>query len=416
MAANGQEPVGSMGTDTPLAVLSDRPKLLFNYFKQLFAQVTNPPIDPLREGLVMSLMSFTGKQRNLLDETPEHCRQLKLTHPILTNEDMERLRTAGRDDFKVVTLPAVFSAVGSDPAEALSKALDELVAAAERAIAEGASLLILSDRDISPKRAPIPSLLATAALHHGLLRRRLRSQVGIVVESGEPREVMHFCLLCGYGANAINPYLAFEAVQKLHADGDLPPDAAIDQLTDQYITAVKKGILKTISKMGISTLRSYHAAQQFEAVGLSRAVIDRYFTGTPSRISGCDLGVIAREALERHRAGFEPPAPGSLELDYGGEYQFRSDGEKHLWNPETIVKLQHAVMQNDPKLYAEYAEAINNQSRELMTLRGLFEFTPGEPVPLEEVEPASEIVKRFYTGAMSHGSISKRPTKRWPSP
>ena len=312
-----------------------------------------------------------------------------------------------RDDFKVVTLPAVFSAVGSDPAEALAKALDELVAAAERAIAEGASLLILSDRDISPKRAPIPSLLATAALHHGLLRRRLRSQVGIVVESGEPREVMHFCLLCGYGANAINPYLAFEAVQKLHADGDLPPDAAIDQLTDQYITAVKKGILKTISKMGISTLRSYHAAQQFEAVGLSRAVIDRYFTGTPSRISGCDLEVIAREALERHRAGFEPPAPGTLELDYGGEYQFRADGERHLWNPETIVKLQHAVMQNDPKAYAEYAEAINNQSRELMTLRGLFEFTSGEPVPLEEVEPASEIVKRFYTGAMSHGSISR---------
>ena len=375
MAANGQEPVGSMGTDTPLAVLSDRPKLLFNYFKQLFAQVTNPPIDPLREGLVMSLMSFTGKQRNLLDETPEHCRQLKLTHPILTNEDMERLRTAGRDDFKVVTLPAVFSAVGSDPARALAKALDELVDAAERAIAEGASLLILSDRDISPKRAPIPSLLATAALHHGLLRRRLRSQAGIVVESGEPREVMHFCLLCGYGANAINPYLAFEAVQKLHADGDLPQDVAIDQLTDQYITAVKKGILKTISKMGISTLRSYHAAQQFEAVGLNRAVIDQYFTGTPSRISGCDLGVIAREALQRHRAGFEPPAPGSLELDFGGEYQFRSDGEKHLWNPETIVKLQHAVMQDDPKTYAEYAEAINNQSRDLMTLRGLFEFT-----------------------------------------
>ena len=226
MAANSQEPVGSMGTDTPLAVLSDRPKLLFNYFKQLFAQVTNPPIDPLREGLVMSLMSFAGKQRNLLDETPEHCRQLKLPHPILTNEDMERLRTAGREDFRVATLPAVFSAVEADPARALAKALDKLIDAAERAIAEGASLLILSDRDISPKRAPIPSLLATAALHHGLLRRRLRGQAGIVVESGEPREVMHFCLLCGYGANAINPYLAFEAIHKLHADGDLPAGRA----------------------------------------------------------------------------------------------------------------------------------------------------------------------------------------------
>ncbi len=407
MAANGQEPVGSMGTDTPLAVLSNRPKLLFDYFKQLFAQVTNPPIDPLREGLVMSLMSFTGRQRNLLDETPEHCRQLKLTHPILTDEDMERLRTAGREDFRVVTLPAVFLAIESDPARALSQALDELVNAAEQAIADGASLLILSDRDISPEQAPIPSLLATAALHHGLLRRRLRSQVGIVVESGEPREVMHFCLLCGYGANAVNPYLAFEAVEKLHADGDLPPEMPADQLVDQYITAVKKGILKTISKMGISTLRSYHAAQQFEAVGLNHAVIDRYFTGTPSRIEGCGLDVIAREALERRRASLELRAPGRLDLDFGGEYQIRCDGEKHLWNPETIVKLQHAVIGDDAGLYAEYAEAINNQTRDLMTLRGLFEFTAGEPVPLAEVEPACEIVKRFYTGAMSHGSISR---------
>jgi glutamate synthase domain-containing protein 2/glutamate synthase domain-containing protein 1/glutamate synthase domain-containing protein 3 len=407
MAANSQEPVGSMGTDTPLAVLSERPKLLFNYFKQLFAQVTNPPIDPLREGLVMSLMSFAGKQRNLLEETPAHCRQLKLTHPILTNEDMDRLRAAGRDDFKVVTLPAVFSAVGADPARILAKALDELIGAAERAIGDGASLLIINDRPISARWAPIPILLATAALHHGLLDRRLRSQVGIVVESGEPREVMHFCLLCGYGANAVNPYLAIEAIQKLHADGDLPQDVAIDQLTDQYITAIKKGILKTISKMGISTLRSYHAAQQFEAIGLSRSVIDKYFSGTPSRISGCDLGVIAREAIERHRSGFEPPAPGALELDFGGEYHFRLDGEKHLWNPDTIVKLQHAVAQNSAALYAEYAEAINNQSRDLMTLRGLFEFVEGEPVPLDEVEPVAEIVKRFYTGAMSHGSISK---------
>jgi glutamate synthase domain-containing protein 2/glutamate synthase domain-containing protein 3 len=320
---------------------------------------------------------------------------------------MERLRTAGREDFRVVTLPAVFSTVEDNPGRALTKALDKLIDAAERAITEGASLLILSDRDISPKRAPIPSLLATAALHHGLLRRRLRGQAAIVVESGEPREVMHFCLLSGYGANAINPYLAFEALQKLHADGDLPHDVAIEQLADQYITAVKKGILKTISKMGISTLRSYHGAQQFEAVGLSGKLIDKYFSGTPSRISGADLRVIAQEALQRHRAGFEPPAPGALDLDFGGEYQFRLDGEKHLWNPETIVKLQHAVTQNDARLYAEYATAINQQSRELMTLRGLFEFSEGEPVPLDEVEPVEAIVKRFYTGAMSHGSISK---------
>jgi glutamate synthase domain-containing protein 2/glutamate synthase domain-containing protein 1/glutamate synthase domain-containing protein 3 len=407
MAANGQEPIGSMGTDTPLAVLSDRPKLLFDYFKQLFAQVTNPPIDPLREGLVMSLMSFTGRKRNLLDETPEHCRQLKLSHPILTNDDMERLRSARRDDFKVVTLPALFSATDTDPGRALETGLNELVDAAERAIADGATMLIASDRDISPSRAPIPSLLAASALYHDLWHRQLRSQVGIVIESAEPREVMHFCMLCGYGASAINPYLAFETIQKLHADGDLPADVPADVLTDQYITAVKKGILKTISKMGISTLRSYQFAQQFEAVGLDPSLIDRYFTGTPSRIGGSDLGVIAREAIQRHRTAFQPLQPAALELDFGGEYQFRLDGEKHLWNPDTIVKLQHAVIQDNPQIYAEYAEAVNNQSRDLLTLRGLFSFVPGEAVPLDEVEPAAEIVKRFYTGAMSHGSISK---------
>jgi glutamate synthase domain-containing protein 2/glutamate synthase domain-containing protein 1/glutamate synthase domain-containing protein 3 len=407
MAATSQEAVGSMGTDTPLAVLSDRPKLLFNYFKQLFAQVTNPPIDPLREGLVMSLMAFTGKQRNLLAETPEHCRQLKLTHPILTNEDLERLRTSNRPDFQAVTLPALFQANTDDPDQALASALDEMIDKAEAAIADGASLLILSDRGVTPVKAAIPSLLATSALHHGLLKRRLRSEAGILVESGEPREVMHFCMLCGYGANAVNPYLAFEAINKLHADGDLPQDVPVDQLTDQYITAVKKGILKTISKMGISTLRSYHAAQQFEAVGLSRDLIDKYFTGTASKIQGSDLGVIAREALMRHRAAYEPRLPAELELDFGGEYQYRLEGENHLWNPETITKLQQAVIQNDAKIYAEYAGAINDQTRNLMTLRGLFEFVPGQSVPFEEVEPASEIIKRFYTGAMSHGSISK---------
>lgn len=407
MAANGQEPVGSMGTDTPLAVLSDREKLLFSYFKQLFAQVTNPPIDPLREGLVMSLMSFTGKQRNLLVETPQHCRQLKLPHPILTNQDIERLRATKHDDFKVATLPALFDADDPHPGEALNRALAELVDAATRAIQEGASLLIISDRNVSSLKAPIPCLLATAAVHHGLLERRLRSEAGIVVESGEPREVMHFCLLCGYGANAINPYLAFEAIYKLQSQGDLPQDLEITQLIDQYITAVKKGILKTMSKMGISTLRSYHAAQQFEAVGLRRDVIDKYFKGTASRIGGAGLEVIAREALARHQAAYQPRNPASLELDYGGEYHYRVDGERHLWNPTTIARLQHAVMHQDRQAFAEYSQAINNQSRELCTLRGLFEFVPGTPVPLDEVEPVSEIVKRFYTGAMSHGSISK---------
>ncbi len=427
MAANGQEPLGSMGTDTPLAVLSSRPKLLFGYFKQLFAQVTNPPIDPLREGLVMSLMTFTGKQRNLLEETPGHCRQLKLPHPILTDGDVERLRSAGRKDFQVAVLPALFDVVweatpsaitvngGSiadgvashNPGEALRHGVAELIDAAEAAIGGGASLLIVSDRGLSPAKAPIPSLLAAAALHHGLLKRQLRSEAGIVIESGEPREVMHFCLLCGYGANAVNPYMAFEALGKLHHDGDLPPEMQRDQLNDRYITAVKKGILKTMSKMGISTLRSYHAAQQFEAVGLDRQLVDEYFTGTPSRIGGVALDVIAREALARHRSAFGRREAGALELDHDGEYQHRLDGETHLWNPTTVTRLQHAVIRDDPQIYAEYARAVNDQSRELCTLRGLFEFVPGEPVPLAEVEPAEQIVRRFYTGAMSHGSISK---------
>jgi len=407
MARDGQEPVGSMGTDTPLAVLSTRPKLLFSYFKQLFAQVTNPPIDPLREGLVMSLMTFTGKQRNLLDETPQHCRQLKLAHPILTNEDVELLRTVRRDDFRVAALSAVFDADRDDPGGALRRALDGLLEAAEGAIRDGASLLILSDRDVAPGKAPIPSLLATGALHHGLLARGLRSEAGIVLETGEPREVMHFCLLCGYGANAVNPYLAFEAIYKLHREGNFPEGAVLDELCDHYINAVKKGILKTMSKMGISTLRSYHSAQQFEAIGLGRDVVERYFTGTPSRIGGIGLDVIARESLQRHHAGFGSQKPGALELDFGGEYHYRLDGEPHLWNPATITRLQHAVIYDDPQVYAEYAKAVNDQSRQLCTLRGLFELVPGEPVPLEEVEPAAEIVKRFYTGAMSHGSISK---------
>ena len=407
MAANGQEPVGSMGTDTPLAVLSEGQKLLFSYFKQLFAQVTNPPIDPLREGLVMSLMSFTGKQRNLLTESPEHCRQLKLPHPILTNEDICRLRAVKQDDFKVATLPALFEADDPRPGHALRRALDRLVEAGEKAIREGASLLIVSDRGLTAAKVPIPSLLATAALHHGLLAGRLRSEAGIVVESGEPREVMHFCLLCGYGANAINPYLAFEAIHRLRENGDLPQDTELDVLFDEYITAVKKGILKTMSKMGISTLRSYHSAQQFEAVGLNREVIDQYFRGTASRISGVGLDTIAREALARHQSAFGPRPSGVLDLDFGGEYQFRLDGERHLWNPTTISRLQHAVLYDDQKAYDEYRDALNEQSRQLCTLRGMFELVPGQPVPLEEVEPVNQIVRRFYSGAMSHGSISK---------
>ena len=407
MAVNAQEPVGSMGTDTPLAVLSEKPNTLFAYFKQLFAQVTNPPIDPLREGLVMSLMSFVGKQRNLLAETPEHCRQLKLPHPILTDEDLERLRTVHREDIKVATIDALFDASGDRPEHHLRLALEDLVESARQAIADGASLLVVSDRRASESLTPIPSLLATSVLHNALAQRNLRAQAGIIVESGEPREVMHFCLLCGYGANAINPYLACESLNELQRTGDIDPELDGEQLIENYIAAIKKGILKTMSKMGISTLRSYHGAQLFEAVGLSRDFVNEYFPDTSSRIGGIDLSVIAAEAVARHGNAYGPRALGALDLDYGGQYQYRHDGENHLWNPQTIADLQHAVRNDDQAAYERFADHINHQAKHYSTLRGLFEFVPGQAVPLEAVESAQSIVKRFNTGAMSHGSISK---------
>ena len=407
MAANSQEPVGSMGNDTPLAVLSNRPKLLFNYFKQVFAQVTSPPIDPLREGLVMSLMSFCGRQRNLLEETPEHCRQLKLPHPVLTNDDIDRLRSAREGDFEVATVEALFDAGGNDPSDSLRRALAGLVDACRQAIEEGASLVIISDRNVTRDRAPIPSLLAVGAVHNGLLARGLRGQAGLVVETGEAREVMHFCLLCGYGANGINPYLAFDVLADLHRDGQITDQLQPAQVMDNYITAVKKGILKTMSKMGISTIRSYHSAHLFEAVGLDKQVVDACFTGTSSRIGGAGLATLAAESLKRHAAAWQELRDDQEPIEFGGEYHYRRDGENHLWNPQTVSLLQHAVRADDPAVYAEYARQVNDQSRDLYTLRGLFDLVPGEPAPLDEVEPADQIVKRFCTGAMSHGSISK---------
>jgi glutamate synthase domain-containing protein 2/glutamate synthase domain-containing protein 1/glutamate synthase domain-containing protein 3 len=407
MALNAQEPIGSMGNDTPLAVLSDKPKLLFNYFKQLFAQVTNPAIDPLREGLVMSLMNFVGRKLNILEETPEHCRQLKLPHPILANEDIQRLRTVKRQDLKTVGVSAVFDINAANIAHSLKLALRGLVDSAEKAVKQGASLIIISDREVSKTAAPIPSLLATAAVHHGLLNRGLRGEVGLIIESGEPREVMHFCLLCGFGANAVNPYLAFETLNYLHREAELPADMEPSQIADNYIAAIKKGILKTMSKMGISTLRSYTGAQLFEAVGLNRSLVDEYFTGTSSRIGGIGLAEVAQEASARHKAAFQQRPSGVLELDFGGEYHFRHSGEGHLWNPTTVARLQHAVKYNDQKAYDDYANAVNQQAEKLYTLRGLFEFVDGKAIPVEQVEPASEIVKRFCTGAMSHGSISR---------
>lgn len=407
MGINGQEPIGSMGNDAPLAVLSEKPKLLFNYFKQLFAQVTNPPIDPLREGLVMSLMMFTGKRPNFLEEGPLHCRQLKIPHPVLTNEDIERLRASSRDDFKVATISAVFDADEKNPAGNLRKGLDDLVNAAEKAIKEGAALLIISDRDTSKTKAPIPSLLSTSAVYHGMLERGLHAEAGLIVESGEPREVMHFCLLCGFGANAINPYLAFETLNELQRRGDLPAEMEQSQIADNYIAAVKKGILKTMSKMGISTLRSYHSSQLFEAIGLNEDFVAKYLTGVSSRIGGIGLDEIARETLARHKDAFTKRPQGMLDLDFGGEYHFRHTGEEHLWNPTTISKLHHAVINDDAQAYDDYSKAVNDQSQKMCTLRGLFEFTNDKPVPIDKVESADQIVKRFCTGAMSHGSISK---------
>jgi len=406
MGVNGQEPIGSMGNDAPFAVLSDKPKLLYNYFKQLFAQVTNPPIDPLREGLVMSLMMYVGRKPNLLTETPEHCRQLKLPNPILTNEDIDRLRSVSVDDFKVTTIAGVFEVDHSDPEGSLRRGLKELTDSAETATRNGASLLIISDRSTGKTHAPIPSLLATAAVHNSLLKCGLRHEVGLIVESGEPREVMHFCLLCGFGASAVNPYMGFDVLSELHRQGALGDTITPGQVAENYIAAIKKGILKTMSKMGISTLRSYYGAQLFEAIGLNREFIDEYFTGTSSRIGGIGLGGITTETIARHTKACKESGK-FLDLDFGGEYQYRHTGEKHLWNPTTVSTLQHAVVSNDSEAFAEYLTAVNDSSANLCTLRGLFEFVPGDPVGLDEVESADKIVKRFCTGAMSQGSISK---------
>jgi glutamate synthase domain-containing protein 2/glutamate synthase domain-containing protein 1/glutamate synthase domain-containing protein 3 len=407
MATNGQEPVGSMGNDAPLAVLSDKPKLLFNYFKQMFAQVTNPPIDPLREGLVMSLMMFTGKRRNFLEETPEHCKQLKLPHPILTSEDLERLRSVKRKDFKVATVDALFNVTQDYPGVSLRNGINRMINSAETEIKKGACIIIVSDRNVSRTKAAIPSLLATSALHQGLIERKLRAEAGIIIESGEPREVMHFCLLSGFGANAFNPYLAFETLAELRRQGEIPATIEPAQLADNYIAAIKKGMLKTMSKMGISTLRSYHTAELFEAIGLNKKMVEDYFGSVSSRIQGVGLSEIGEDTLKRHRQAYSEQAQDDPDLDYGGDYHYRRDGECHLWNPITISRLQQAVVNNDPDKYNEFAAAANDQSRKMATLRGLFEFNQGNSIPLDDVESAEQIVKRFCTGAMSHGSISK---------
>jgi glutamate synthase (NADPH) large chain len=404
MALNGQEAVGSMGTDTPLAVLSDKPQILFNYFKQLFAQVTNPPIDPIREELVMSVETTIGPEQNLFDETPLHCAQLHLKSPTLTNDELAQVKALDDGPLRAITLPIVFPA-GSG-GDGLRDALERLCEAAADAVAGGYSILVLSDRAVDAAHAPMPSLLATAAVHHHLIREGSRTRCGIVVESGEPREVQHFCLLLGFGAAAVNPYLAYETLRDMVAEQVLR-DVDADEAVKNFRKAVDKGVLKVMTKMGISTLHSYRGAQIFEAIGLNREVIDRYFSWTASRIEGIGLDVIAAEAQERHDHAYKVSPALDGDLWVGGQYQWRRRGEHHMYNPNTIAKLQHAVRAGSYKMFKEYTALANDESRRLCTIRGLLRFKSGHAIPLDEVEPASEIVKRFKTGAMSLGSISR---------
>ncbi len=405
MATYGQEPVGSMGDDAALAVLSNRPQLLFSYFKQLFAQVTNPPIDPLREELVMSLMSYVGRERNLLEETPEHCRRLKLHHPILTPEDMARLRTANHPEIVCRNLDALFPAKGGG-AE-LETALHAMFAQAEKYIAEGATLLVITDARMDQSSAAIPVLLATSGLHHHLIRKGLRPAVGLIVETGEAREVMHFALLTGYGANAICPHVAFSTIRALAETKALEKELSPNDANDLYISAIKKGLLKTFSRMGISTLRSYFGAQIFEIVGISTAVVNEYFCNTASRVEGISLHEIAMEVCARHARAFPETRLTPKNLGISGTYALRKEGEKHLWTPETIYLLQHATRANDYAVFKQYSQRINDQSGAHVTLRSLFTFKPTAPVPIDQVEPVESLIKRFVASAMSLGSLSK---------
>jgi glutamate synthase (NADPH) large chain len=409
MASDATEPIGSMGTDTPLAVLSDRPQPLFSYFQQLFAQVTNPPVDAIREELIMAVETAVGPEGNLLEAAPEDCRQLGLPTPVVRNEELEKIRGldggAASRGLKAATVPMLFRA--KDGGAGLRKALEDLRWTVSECIAEGTHVIILSDRGHDAEHAPIPSLLAVSAVHHHLIREGTRTRIGLVIESGEPREVHHFALLVGYGASAVNPYLAFETIHDQVRQGLIPGPAA--EAEKRYVKAVNKGIVKVISKMGISTIQSYHGAQVFEGVGLSQDFVDEYFTWTQTRVGGVGIDVVAKEARLRHERGFPPKRPSvSTGLPAGGEYKWRSDGAHHLFNPETIHKLQHACRIGSMSMFREYSALVNGQSKRLATLRGLMELRPGpRPVPLEEVEPVESIMRRFKTGAMSYGSISK---------
>ncbi|MCG6923073.1 MAG: glutamate synthase large subunit, partial [Acidobacteria bacterium] len=401
MVKDGQEPVGSMGNDTPLAVLSEKSRSLFDYFHQLFAQVTNPPIDPIREEMVMSLVSFVGGEGNILEDGPDHASVIELPQPVVTNEDLERLRWVDRQSYQAKTLSMCFKA---EPGR-MQRALDRLRREAEEYVLDGYEVIILSDRAVDSDHAAIPSLLGVSAVHHHLIRKGLRSKCGLVIETGEAREVHHFACLLGFGASAVNPYVAFETIEDMRLRKLLPKSLDEDAARGHYLKAVGKGLLKTMSKMGISTVSSYIGAQIFEAVGLSDEVIEEYFPGTVSRIGGIDIATIERETLMRHQSAYIDVEDQS-DLELGGLYQWRLRGERHLHNPETIHKLQHAARTNDYALYREYARLVDDNAGAPITLRHLLEFTNLTPIPIDEVEPADTIVKRFATGAMSFGSIS----------
>jgi len=405
MASSGREPTGSMGSDQPLAVLSEKPQLLYWYFKQMFAQVTNPAIDPIREELVMSLMTFLGTPDKILSEVPSHARLLKLRHPLLSNEDLQRIRDLKLEDFRCKNLVMGFPAHGSG--RDLEDTLDRLCRRAEAAVIQNHRFLVLTDKDLPEHLTPIPALLAVSAVHQHLIRKGLRTRISMLLESGEAREVMHIALLLGFGASAINPYLAFETVAHLALKGELEVPMGVARAMENYVKAVCQGLLKVMSKMGISTLRSYRSAQVFEAVGLNSDVVSRYFPGTASRIEGIGLEEIAREANCRYDDARDESNRGSTILPCGGQYKLRQDGERHLWTPKTISLLQRATREGDRTLYREYTRWIDDQSRKQFTLRGLFRFKKTARIPLEDVEPVSSIVKRFVTGAMSFGSISR---------
>src|SRR5437764_3681292 len=414
MATNGEEPVASMGNDAALAVLSDRQPPLFSYFKQLFAQVTNPPIDPIRENVVMSLQAGVGAEVNLLSEVPGQAHQLVMNQPILRNHELEKLRQVSHEVFDAATIDITWP-IEQGP-DGMEKRLHDLNQEAARYVDNGANILILSDRNLGPERVATPSLLAVAAVHHHLVRRGTRLRTGLVIESGEPRDIHHMATLIGYGAAAINPYVMFESLDELADRSLLPEDLTREEAEKRIVKAIGKGLLKTISKMGISTIQSYCGAQIFEAVGLERGLIDKHFTGTASRIGGIGLDQLSTEAMERHFRAY--PRTGRDLLPVGGILQWRRDGELHIWNPDTIASLQHAVgtvsrpgapRQRDPQdTYDEFARQANEESTRRAALRGLMKLRPAErPFPLEEVQPATEIVKRFSTGAMSLGSLSR---------